>query len=321
MKRGSAGVEHGVRAARGRSASTRSARLGGVHALGPEAVGLAQPLGRRRAPARARRRPSRPARTRPAAGRSPRTPPPRRRLPPPGPSSGQSLQHVLSRSQESCRTAAAIRAADRQAHVSASVRQPPRYPPADVAGIPAPAARSGRWHAARTQAPAPQPPSGATALGALARARPGTSCCCAALAGVALAILTTLAADPAPAQPHRPGPRRPRAHRLADRLGGPRDAARPAAPVQLERLLPAPAEPGLLRLAARATARSRCSAPGTVAALVRYNLLFLFAWSLCFVGAYLLARELGLGRHRRRRRRPRVRLRALPRSPRRATCT
>jgi hypothetical protein len=35
---------------------------------------------------------------------------------------------------------------------------------------------------------------------------------------------------------------------------------------------------------------------GTVAALVRYNLLFLFAWSLCFVGAYLLARELALGR-------------------------
>ena len=35
---------------------------------------------------------------------------------------------------------------------------------------------------------------------------------------------------------------------------------------------------------------------GTVAALVRYNLLFLFACSLCFVGAYLLARELGLGR-------------------------
>ncbi|MHB8233910.1 MAG: hypothetical protein ACYDHT_04580 [Solirubrobacteraceae bacterium] len=33
---------------------------------------------------------------------------------------------------------------------------------------------------------------------------------------------------------------------------------------------------------------------GTVAALVRYNLLFLFAWALCFVGAYLLARELGL---------------------------
>ncbi|HUA75465.1 MAG TPA: hypothetical protein VL988_11960 [Solirubrobacteraceae bacterium] len=33
---------------------------------------------------------------------------------------------------------------------------------------------------------------------------------------------------------------------------------------------------------------------GTVAALVRYNLLFLLAWSLAFVGAYLLARELGL---------------------------
>jgi hypothetical protein len=35
---------------------------------------------------------------------------------------------------------------------------------------------------------------------------------------------------------------------------------------------------------------------GTIAALVRYNLLFLFAWSLCFVGAWLLARELGVGR-------------------------
>jgi hypothetical protein len=35
---------------------------------------------------------------------------------------------------------------------------------------------------------------------------------------------------------------------------------------------------------------------GTVAALVRYNLLFLWIWSLCFVGAYLLARELGLRR-------------------------
>jgi hypothetical protein len=33
---------------------------------------------------------------------------------------------------------------------------------------------------------------------------------------------------------------------------------------------------------------------GTVAALVRYNLLFLWVWSLCFLAAYLLARELGL---------------------------
>jgi hypothetical protein len=33
---------------------------------------------------------------------------------------------------------------------------------------------------------------------------------------------------------------------------------------------------------------------GTIAALVRYNLIFLFIWSLCFVGGYLLARELGL---------------------------
>jgi len=35
---------------------------------------------------------------------------------------------------------------------------------------------------------------------------------------------------------------------------------------------------------------------GTVAALVRYNLLFLWAWSFAFFGAYLLARELGLGK-------------------------
>jgi hypothetical protein len=35
---------------------------------------------------------------------------------------------------------------------------------------------------------------------------------------------------------------------------------------------------------------------GTIAALVRYNLLFGLAWSLCFVGAYLLGRELGLHR-------------------------
>ncbi len=35
---------------------------------------------------------------------------------------------------------------------------------------------------------------------------------------------------------------------------------------------------------------------GTIAALVRYNFLFLFAWSLCFVGAWLLARELGVGK-------------------------
>jgi hypothetical protein len=35
---------------------------------------------------------------------------------------------------------------------------------------------------------------------------------------------------------------------------------------------------------------------GTVAALVRYNLLFLFTWSLAFVAAWMLARELGLGR-------------------------
>jgi hypothetical protein len=35
---------------------------------------------------------------------------------------------------------------------------------------------------------------------------------------------------------------------------------------------------------------------GPDAAVARHNLLFLFAYSLCFVGAYLLARELGLGR-------------------------
>ncbi len=35
---------------------------------------------------------------------------------------------------------------------------------------------------------------------------------------------------------------------------------------------------------------------GVHAAVVRYDLLFLFAYALCFVGAYLLARELGVGK-------------------------
>jgi hypothetical protein len=35
---------------------------------------------------------------------------------------------------------------------------------------------------------------------------------------------------------------------------------------------------------------------GTVAALLRYNLIFLWIWSFCFVGAYLLGREFGLGK-------------------------
>ena len=35
---------------------------------------------------------------------------------------------------------------------------------------------------------------------------------------------------------------------------------------------------------------------GVTAAVVRYNLLFLFAYALCFLGAWLLARELGAGR-------------------------
>lgn len=35
---------------------------------------------------------------------------------------------------------------------------------------------------------------------------------------------------------------------------------------------------------------------GVAAAIVRYNLLFLFAYAACFIGAYLLARELGVRR-------------------------
>ncbi len=72
-----------------------------------------------------------------------------------------------------------------------------------------------------------------------------------ALAGVAPRHPHELAAGAAPAQPHRPRSRRPGAHRLADRLGRPRDAAQPAAPVQRQRLLPPPAEPRLLGFAAR----------------------------------------------------------------------
>src|SRR6266536_463688 len=35
---------------------------------------------------------------------------------------------------------------------------------------------------------------------------------------------------------------------------------------------------------------------GVTAAILRYNLLFLFAYALAFIGAYLLARELGVGK-------------------------
>ena len=48
---------------------------------------------------------------------------------------------------------------------------------------------------------------------------------------------------------------------------------------------------------------------GPHAAIVRYDLLFLFAYALAFFGAYLLARELGRRPRRRRRRGGGVRLR------------
>ena len=51
---------------------------------------------------------------------------------------------------------------------------------------------------------------------------------------------------------------------------------------------------------------------GPEAAVFRYDLLFLFAYALAFAGAYLLARELGLGRGGSGGRRGGVRVRALP---------
>jgi hypothetical protein len=59
-----------------------------------------------------------------------------------------------------------------------------------------------------------------------------------------------VAPDPPHAEQDRPGSRRSRAHSLGDRLGGSRDAASAASPVQRERLLSAPAQPGLLGLPA-----------------------------------------------------------------------
>ena len=85
-----------------------------------------------------------------------------------------------------------------------------------------------------------------------------------------------LAAGAAHVQPHRARPRRPGAHRLGDRLGRTRDAAQPAAPVRLKRLLPASPEPGLLGLAARLRpggilrlGHSRCARPLQPAVPVR----------------------------------------------------
>ena len=51
---------------------------------------------------------------------------------------------------------------------------------------------------------------------------------------------------------------------------------------------------------------------GAEAAVFRYDLVFLFAYALAFAGAYLLARELGLGLGGSGGRRGGVRVRALP---------
>src|SRR5271166_3220852 len=64
-----------------------------------------------------------------------------------------------------------------------------------------------------------------------------------------------LAAGAAPAEPHRSRSRRPGTHRVGGRVGRPRDAPQPPAPVRRQRLLPPSAEPRLLRLAARLRAR------------------------------------------------------------------
>ena len=59
---------------------------------------------------------------------------------------------------------------------------------------------------------------------------------------------------------------------------------------------------------------------GPEAAVVRYDLLFLFAYALCFAGAYLLARELGSARPGRPSPAPRTRSRPSA-SSRTGTCT
>ena len=59
---------------------------------------------------------------------------------------------------------------------------------------------------------------------------------------------------------------------------------------------------------------------GPEAAVARYNLLFLFVYALCFFGAYLLAREMGLGPAGRGGRRRGLRLRARSAWSRTATC-
>ena len=165
-------VEHGV----GSHAGDQRGHVrlvGGVHPLGPEAVGLAQALGgrprplerdvghhdlRERGPAlgdRGERRAH-------AAG-----------------AHHQDLHRSGSPAQVlhgrwSLAYAAAIRAAEDKPTFSAGVPSPPSSPPPS-AGIPAPPPESGQRHAAAA-GPCPKPRAG-TALGALARAPRHASCC------------------------------------------------------------------------------------------------------------------------------------------------
>ena len=195
-------------------------------------------------------------------------------------------------------------------------RSAPSRDPADDEHAP-PDALSAASPAARARDRAPTGAASAAQRAALdvallARDRPRARSCWSSLAGVALAVLTSW-----PLVLHMPS-------RIAPDLGDPVRTAWQIAWVG-HAMLHDPLHlfdsnafyPHPLSLAFSDSLLGYGPAAffgsGTVAALVRYNLLFLFAWSLCFVGAYLLARELGLRPARRRRRRRGVRLRALPR--------
>ena len=170
-------------------------------------------------------------------------------------------------------------------------------PPAHASRIARARRRRAPRRASRARAGRERPALGprAVALGALARARARASSCGSSLAGVALAVLTSW-----PLVLHLPS-------RIAPDLGDPVRTAWQIAWVG-HAMLHDPLHlfdanafyPHPLSLAFSDSLLGYGPAAffgsGTVAALVRYNLLFLFAWSLCFVGAYLLARELGLGR-------------------------
>ena len=207
------------------------------------------------------------------------------------------------------RSACVPQPASREHRSADPCKQPPRSHGAHQRrrGRGGPAARRRR----RREDGAPRPHRRSTPVGTLAHDRRPGARTRRARRRVPGGAHDVAAGDPH-AEPDRPRPRRPGAHGLGGRVGRARDAAHPLHLFDSNAFYPHPLSlafsDSLLGYGPAAWFGS-----GTVAALVRYNLLFLFAWSLC-LRRRLPARPRARARATRGgRRRDRLRLRPLPR--------